>query len=204
MSELMLLKSFEPFEYSPDVLKESIAKSGKLVMKGIIQRADVLNQNGRIYPKSILTREIQNYQKFINERRALGEADHPDSSTISIQKVSHLMTEAYMDDEGVVHGRLEILDTPCGKIVKALVEGGVKLGISSRGVGTTRKQGDYDVVNDDFQIITFDVVVDPSTPQAFIIPEARVVTPVELRKTFTRSDRINRILTDVIDLKRGG
>ena len=170
-----------------------------MVLKGIIQRADALNQNGRVYPRQILEREIRNYQKFIIENRALGEADHPDSSVVSLQKVSHIMREAVMDQEGVVRGAVEILDTPCGKIVQNLVEAGVKVGISSRGVGSVKQQGDYLIVQDDFQLIAFDMVADPSTPQAFMVPEGRRLGEgLDMRKVFNQSDRINRIVNDIL------
>ncbi len=173
----------------------------KQLMKGILQKADALNQNGRIYPKHVLDREIRNYQKFIIENRAMGELDHPDSSVVNLKNVSHIVREAYMED-GVVYGTIEILDkTPSGAILKGLVEHGVKLGISSRGVGSTRKQGEYFVVQDDFQLITFDMVSEPSTSGAFMIPEGRVIGSEDLRQIFDRSDRIDRVLNDILSFK---
>ena len=200
MSDLRLLTSYEILEISPEQIKESREiNGGKVILKGVIQRADALNQNGRVYPRQILEREIRNYQKFIIENRALGEADHPDSSVVSLQKVSHIMREAVMDEEGVVRGSVEILDTPCGKIVQNLVEAGVKVGISSRGVGSVKQQGDYLIVQDDFQLIAFDMVADPSTPQAFMLPEGRRLGEgLDMRKVFNQSDRINRIVNDIL------
>lgn len=200
MSDLRLLTSYEILEISPEQIKESRElNGGKIVLKGIIQRADALNQNGRVYPRHILEREIRNYQKFIIERRALGEADHPDSSVVSLQKVSHIMREAVMDEEGVVRGAVEILGTPCGKIIENLIDAGVKVGISSRGVGSVKQQGDYLIVQDDFQLIAFDMVADPSTPQAFMLPEGRRLGEgLDMRKVFNQSDRINRIVNDIL------
>ncbi len=173
----------------------------KHLMKGILQKADALNQNGRIYPKHVLDREIRNYQKFIIENRAMGELDHPDSSVVNLKNVSHVVKEAYMED-GVVYGTIEILDkTPSGAILKGLVESGVKLGISSRGVGSTRKQGEYYVVQDDFQLITFDMVSEPSTSGAFMIPEGRVIGTDDLRRIFDKTDRIDRVLNDILSFK---
>lgn len=198
MKDLRLLNSYDIFEYTPEMIKESREKNGgKVMMKGVLQKADTLNQNGRIYPIHVLEREIRNYQKFIVENRALGELDHPDSSVVNLKNVSHIVREAYLD-RGVVYGTVEILDTPSGKILQSLVESGVKLGISSRGVGSTKKQGDYHVVQDDFQLICWDYVSEPSTPGAFMLPEGRRITSDELQKVFNKSDRIDRVLNDII------
>lgn len=203
MGDMKLLSSYEVFDYTADSVKESMDRhGGKIMLKGILQKADTLNQNGRIYPLHILEREIRNYQKFVIENRAMGECDHPDTSIINLKNVSHIVREAYIEN-GVVYGMVEVLDkTPSGAILKGLIESGVKLGISSRGVGTTKKQGDYNVVQDDFQLICFDVVSEPSTPQAFLIPEGKTIAPSELRHVFNKSDRIDRVLNDIIAMKR--
>jgi hypothetical protein len=201
MKDLRLLNSYEVFNYTPEMIKESREKNdGKIVMRGVLQKADTLNQNGRIYPAHVLQREVRNYQKFILENRALGELDHPDSSTVNLKNVSHLVREAYLEG-GVVYGTVEILNTPSGKILQSLVESGVKLGISSRGVGSTKKEGDYHVVQDDFQLICWDYVSEPSTPGAFMLPEGRKISPVELQKVFNKSDRVDRILNDIISFE---
>ena len=166
-------------------------------MKGVLQKSDTLNQNGRIYPKAILEREIRNYQKFIAEKRALGECDHPDSSVVELKNASHLIREAYMEED-VVYGTVELLDTPSGKILQSLVESGVTLGISSRGVGSVKAEGDYDVVQDDFQLICWDFVSEPSTPGAFMMREGKEVNKGDLNRHFTKSDRVDRILNDII------
>ena len=200
--DLKLLNSYEVFDYTPAMIKESREKNGgKILMKGILQKADTLNQNGRIYPMSVLEREVRNYQKFINENRALGELDHPDSSVVNLKNVSHVIREAYLEG-AVVYGTVELLDTPSGKILQSLVESGVKLGISSRGVGSTKKQGDYHVVQDDFQLICWDYVSEPSTPGAFMIPEGKTITDVDLKTIFNKSDRIDRILNDILTSKK--
>lgn len=200
-TDLKLLNSYEIFDYTPEMIKESREKNdGKIMLKGILQKADTLNQNGRIYPLAVLEREIRNYQKFIVENRALGECDHPDSSVVNLKNVSHIIREAYFDGD-TVFGTIELLNTPSGKIVQSLVESKVKLGISSRGVGTTKKQGDYHIVQDDFQLITWDIVSEPSTPAAFIIPEGKSIGGIDLRHTFNKSDRIDRILNDILSSK---
>ena len=199
-----LLRSWEAFEYTPETIKEAKeATGGKIILKGILQKADTLNQNGRIYPKHILEREVKNYQKFIVENRALGECDHPDSSVINLKNVSHIVREAYFEGN-TVYGTVEILTkTPSGAILGGLIESGVKLGISSRGVGSTVRQGDYFVVQDDFQLICWDFVSEPSTPNAFMIAEGVELGDSDLKQVFNKSDRINRIVNDILDLKEG-
>lgn len=195
-SNKKLLTEWMKFDYTPELIKESRdANDGKIIMKGILQKADSLNQNGRIYPLTILEREVRNYQKFIKENRALGELDHPDQSVVELKNASHIIKEAYMDGK-VCYGVVELLNTPSGKILQSLVESGVTLGISSRGVGSTKREGDYDVVQDDFQLICWDYVSEPSTSQAFMFKEHFDRTS---NKILNKSDRIYRLFNDIID-----
>lgn len=199
MNKLKLISDWRPFEYSKDKITESKSTNGgKIIMKGILQKADTLNQNGRIYPEPILSREVRNYQKFIQENRALGECDHPDSSVVELKNVSHIVREAHMDGDVCV-GTVELLDTPAGKILQSLVESGVTLGISSRGVGSTRQEGDYDVVQDDFQLICWDFVSEPSTPGAFMMSEGKELSSQDLKVHFNKTDRVDRVLNDILD-----
>jgi len=196
--DLKLLTEWLPLTYTPALIKESKeAHEGKIFLKGVLQRCNTLNQNGRIYPKAILDREVTNYQKFIQENRALGECDHPDSSVVELKNVSHIVRDAKMDGDSLI-GTIEILDTPSGNILKSLIESGVTLGISSRGVGSTRKQGDTQIVQDDFQLICFDMVSEPSTPGAFMLREGKDISKEDLNKHFTRTDRIDRIFNDIL------
>ena len=150
--DLKVLRDWTPITCSKEIIKESRSKyNGKIMLSGIIQRANTLNQNGRVYPRTILEREIMNYQKLIRENRALGECDHPDSSVIELKNASHIVREAYMKGDDV-YGRIEILDTPSGKIIQSLIESGVTLGISSRGVGSTVSKDGHQYVQDDFQL----------------------------------------------------
>lgn len=200
MSEKKLLTEWAPFEYSPLMVEQSrIENGGKIIMKGILQKANTLNQNGRIYPIDILSREVQNYQKFIRENRALGECDHPAASVVELKNASHIIRSARMEGN-VVYGTVELLNTPSGKILQSLVESGVTLGISSRGVGSTRKQGEHDVVQEDFQLICWDFVSEPSTPGAFMMRECKIVE-ADLRRHFNRSDRVNRIFNEILEWK---
>lgn len=197
-----LLTEWTAFSYSTDMIKESREKNGgKIMMKGILQKSETLNQNGRVYPRSILEREVRNYQKFIKESRALGECDHPESSVVELKKVSHIIREAYMDGD-ICYGNVEILDTPMGKILQSLVESGVTLGISSRGVGSTKRDGEMQIVQDDFQLICWDFVAEPSTPGAFMMAEAKKISEKDLNRTFTRSDRIDRVFNEVLSWRK--
>jgi|TARA_R110002126_G_C10351765_1_gene491746 hypothetical protein len=198
MSESMnLLTSWAPFQYSNEMIKESREENnGKIILKGILQKSDTLNQNGRIYPQTILEREVRNYQKFIKERRALGECDHPESSVVELKNASHLIVRAWMEGN-VCMGEVELLNTPSGQILQSLVESGVTLGISSRGVGSTRRDGDHQIVQDDFQLICWDFVSEPSTPGAFMMREGKTINKKELNRHFEKSDRVDRIFNEI-------
>lgn len=144
--------------------------SGRTMVKGILQRAGAENQNGRVYPKNILEREIGKYQQLIKERRALGELDHPDSSVINLKNVSHNIKEVHWEGNDVV-GTVEILPTPSGNILKELLRAGILLGISSRGMGSTKPMdGNKLLVGEDFELIGWDFVSNPSTHGAFMTP----------------------------------
>ena len=195
-----LITEWIPFDIDKKVLEEQKRTGGPMLMKGILQKSETVNQNGRIYPKVILDREIRNYQKFIKENRALGELDHPDSSVVELKNASHMVREAYMEGN-VVYGTVEILNTPSGQILQSLVESGVTLGISSRGVGSTVPQGQYQMVQDDFQLICWDFVSEPSTPGAFMMREGKEFTRKQLNEIFNKSDRIDRIFNDIMEWK---
>ena len=200
MNAPRLITEWTNFEYDPQLIKEQRDMGKPMMMKGILQKAETLNQNGRVYPKIILEREIRNYQKFIKENRALGELDHPDSSVVELKNSSHIVKEAYMEGN-IVYGTVEILNTPSGKILQSLVESGVTLGISSRGVGSTRTEGNMQIVQDDFQLICWDFVSEPSTPGAFMMKEGKEVTPQFINEVFNKSDRIDRIFNDILEWK---
>ena len=144
--------------------------SGRTIVKGILQRAGAENQNGRIYPKPILMREVKKYETLIKERRALGELDHPDSSVINLKNVSHNVREIHWDGDDLV-GTVEILPTPSGNILKELLQAGILLGISSRGMGSVEPlTGGKVQVGEDFELIGWDFVSNPSTHGAFMVP----------------------------------
>ena len=172
-----ILVDYIPFEISPEQINESLSKNGKLIVKGVLQRAEAKNQNGRVYPRDTLMREAQKYAKVqIAERRALGELDHPDSSVVNLNNVSHNVLEMHWKGDDLV-GTVEVLGTPAGNILKELFKSGIKLGISSRGLGSVEELGESDEkgtptvkVKDDFELIAFDFVSNPSTHGAFLSP----------------------------------
>jgi len=144
--------------------------SGRVLVRGVLQRAGKENQNGRIYPRNILERECKKYETLIKERRALGELDHPDSSVINLKNVSHNIREIHWDGDDLI-GTVEILNTPSGNILKELIRAEILLGISSRGMGSTTPLGENKVkVGEDFELIGWDFVSNPSTHGAFMSP----------------------------------
>ena len=173
--------------------KRMVREDGAMFLTGVMQRADAQNGNGRIYPRRILEREMGNFQQLIKVRRALGELDHPDDSVINLKNASHMVTSIWMEDKAVM-GKVKVLNTDAGKTLRALVEDGVKLGISSRGMGSVSEGAGKVVVQEDFQLICFDFVSEPSTPNAFMMREAREFN----NKVFTKADRINRLLNEVL------
>ena len=168
-----LIVDYIPFEITPQQITESMSTNdGKLVVKGVLQRAEAQNQNGRVYPKDLLTREAKKYtENFIQQKRALGELDHPDSSVVNLQNASHNVLEMHFNGNDLV-GTVEVLGTPSGNILKELFKSGIKLGISSRGLGSVEAIGENGAqqVQPDFELIAFDFVSNPSTHGAFLSP----------------------------------
>lgn len=196
MNKKQLLREWYPVAYDTKLLKEDREKNGgRLMLQGVIQKANTKNQNKRIYPMGILQREVENYQKAVRENRAVGELDHPESSSVSLKNVSHIIREMAWNGQDVI-GRVEVLSTPQGKVLESLLEAGVTIGISSRGVGSTEKTNEgIDEVQPDYQIICFDIVSEPSTPGAYLMPESRqYVESIQ----FTKADRIFRALNDIV------
>jgi len=200
-----ILVDYIPFEVSPQQINESIKNNGKLVVKGVLQRAEAKNQNGRVYPKDTLVREAQKYAKIqIAERRALGELDHPDSSVVNLNNVSHNVLEMHWKDNDLV-GTVEVLGTPSGNILKELFKSGIKLGISSRGLGSVKEiaeaEGEDSVeVQPDFELIAFDFVSNPSTHGAFLSPtnEGKINEGVGTRNgTCCHDCKIEDIINDI-------
>ena len=199
MGKVLLREYYELCEggVCQDLLTEDEKRyvaGGGMILSGIMQKADAINGNGRIYPHRVLMKEVENYGKLVNDRRALGELDHPEDSVINLKNASHLVTKIWWQDKDVM-GKVKVLDTPSGKVLQELVKSGVSLGISSRGMGSVREDQNQTIVEDDFQLICFDFVSEPSTPGAFMMKEARDYQ----NKVFTKADRINRLLNEVLN-----
>jgi hypothetical protein len=203
MNNKKLLVDYISFNISPEMINESMEKNnGRLLVKGVLQRAEAKNQNGRVYPKEVLMREAKKYSDVnIRERRALGELDHPDSSVVNLNNASHNITEMHWDGDDLV-GTVEVLSTPSGNILKELFRCGIKLGISSRGLGSVKQLGEGAVeVQDDFELIAFDFVSNPSTHGAFLKPMNESVQP-GLISNATKYEKVNRLITDILtDIK---
>ena len=201
--EKKLIVDYITFDINPQMINESMEKNnGRLLVKGVLQRADAKNQNGRIYPREILMREAKKYSDVnIRERRALGELDHPDSSVVNLNNVSHNITEMHWDGNDLV-GTVEVLSTPSGNILKELFKCGIKLGISSRGLGSVKQLGENTVeVQDDFELVAFDFVSNPSTHGAFLKPMNESVNK-ELMQKVSKYEKVNRLITDILtDIK---
>ena len=187
-----LLVDVRPFDISRQKIDESIKENdGRLIVKGVLQRAEAKNQNGRVYPREVLLKEVSKYlSEQVTERRALGELDHPDSSVVNLNNASHNIIEMHWDGDDLL-GTVEVLSTPAGNILKELFKSGIKLGISSRGLGSVEPmregEGDTVEVQPDFELIAFDFVSNPSTHGAFMRP---VNEGVEKQKPETKIESI--------------
>jgi hypothetical protein len=180
-----------------DLLTESektlVREQKAFFLTGVMQRADAQNGNGRVYPQKTLEREIENYKNLVAQNRAVGELDHPDDSVINLKNVSHIVTDVWWNGKDVM-GKLKVLDTPAGNILKALISNGVTLGISSRALGSVHESQGKTIVEDDLQLICFDIVSEPSTKGAFLnLSEAK--RSVQM----TKSDKLVRLINDIID-----
>ena len=197
-----LLVDVRPFDVSTTKINESISENdGRLVVKGVLQRAESKNQNGRVYPREVLLKEVAKYlENQVTERRALGELDHPESSVVNLNNASHNIVEMHWDGDDLL-GTVEVLSTPAGNILKELFKSGIKLGISSRGLGSVEPiqedeqgEGEEDTVEvqPDFELIAFDFVSNPSTQGAFMRPVNESVKPK------TPENNIERIINSIM------
>ena len=199
MNKRLLIDSIGTLNVTPEQINESMERNnGKLILTGVMQRADATNQNGREYPEDILKRESEKYKKiFVAEKRALGELDHPDSSVVNLQNVSHNIIDLWWDGKDLM-GKLEILGTPSGNIAKELLRAGIRLGISSRGMGSVKQIGEGKVeVMDDFEIVCWDLVSNPSTQGAFMSPSLNESVG---RNSQSKYGKVDSIIGDIISV----
>ena len=201
----------EYFELCPEgrcpmhVLTEAEKKNvmdGAVYLVGICQKAGTKNGNGRVYRRETLKREVENYQKAISDRRALGELDHPDDSVVNLKNCSHLATKMWWEGENVM-AKFEVLNTPAGQILKELVKSGCQLGISSRGLGSIKEEKGITMVEDDFQLICFDMVSEPSTPGAYLTPTVghtavNMDPAINVYLNESKGDKIDQLLESIL------
>ena len=167
MSRKLLIET-QPLKFSPNSLNENVSKeNGNLVVEGILATCEVKNGNGRYYARDLWEREMKKYTDLIKERRSMGELDHPESTVINLKNVSHLVTDYGWDGDQLM-GKIEILPTPSGNILKELIKNGVTVGVSSRGMGSLEQRGDIMEVQDDFELLCWDFVSTPSNPGSFM------------------------------------
>lgn len=192
----MLLTEYRPFNTNKRLAEQAVKENKPLIVSGVIQRAEAKNQNGRVYPTEILRREVQKYiDGPIAEKRAMGELDHPESSVINLQNVSHNITECWWDGDDL-HGKFEILNTPAGNILKALFAAGLTVGVSSRGMGSVEEnlQEQTVTVQDDFELLCWDFVSTPSTHGAYVSP----VGLNESKLPTYKYTKVNNIIRDIV------
>ena len=194
----MLLTEYRPFNTNKQLAEQAIKKNKSLIVSGVIQRAEAKNQHERVYPKDVLEREVQRYiDGPIKDKRAMGELDHPESSVINLQNVSHNINRCWWEGDDVM-GEFEILNTPSGKILKALFAAGLMLGVSSRGMGSVEEnlnEGTLEV-QDDFELLCWDFVSTPSTHGAFVSPVGLNESKIKLPEY--KYTKVNNIIRDII------
>ena len=159
----------QTFKTNPISLTEGKSDRGLPLVEGILATAEIKNGNGRYYSKELWDREIDKYQELIRENRATGELDHPESQVINLKNVSHNIKDMYWDGDNVM-GKIEILPTPSGNILKALIESGITVGVSSRGMGSLEESNGVMEVQDDFELLCWDFVSTPSNPGSYMSP----------------------------------
>jgi hypothetical protein len=190
---MALLCEYTELHYNKELLTEALDSNKPLILRNVVlQRANAKNQNGRVYPKEILMREASVYkQNFVNQRRALGELDHPESPVVNLKNVCCNIVGLWTDGDDV-RGDIEILTTPTGNIVRELIRNNIKLGVSSRGMGSVKQMSENTVeVQEDFSLICFDVVSNPSTVGAFI-------TENVMHQAVAPYDNINKLIHDFL------
>ncbi len=204
--ERQVLVDYIPFQITPQQINESISNNnGRLIVEGVLQRSGAKNQNGRIYPREVLAREVANYKKTqIAEKRALGELDHPESSVVNLNNVSHNVLDCWWRGNDVM-GKVEVLGTPSGNILKELLKAGILLGISSRGLGSVKELDEGTVaVEDDFELICWDFVSNPSTQGAFMKPiQSEGVLAEGVKHNTHQYDKVSNIIRDILCEMKG-
>jgi len=196
----MLLTEYRPFKVDRQLAEQSIKNNRPLLVTGVLQRAEAKNQNGRVYPTEILKREVEQYMKGpVAENRAMGELDHPESSVINLQNVSHTVKKCWWDGDDVI-GDVEILATPAGNILKALFAAGITVGISSRGMGSVEENINEGTVTvqDDFELLCWDFVSTPSTHGAFMEVKKQGIQEAKVKQQIYKYTNVKNIIRDIL------
>ena len=192
MSKKLLIET-HAIKVSPSQLTENVNKeNGNLMVEGILATAEVKNGNGRYYKKELWDREMEKYDQLVKERRSMGELDHPESTVINLKNVSHIVTDYNWDGDQLM-GRIEILPTPSGNILKELIKNGITVGVSSRGMGSLEQNGSVMEVQDDFELLCWDFVSTPSNPGSFmsVLQEGKETVTYDYTK-------VNQIITEIL------
>lgn len=193
MNKSVLIETI-PFNVSPLVITEVKNSYGNPMVEGILATCEVKNGNGRYYKKELWEREIKKYLDLVAENRAIGELDHPDSQIINLKNVSHNINKIWWDGDKIM-GVIEILPTPSGNILKALIENKIKIGVSSRGLGSLKQMGELLEVQDDFELVCFDFVSTPSNPGSYMNP----INESKSSSSFINPyNNINSIITEIL------
>ena len=188
-----LLIETHAFKASPQQLTENVTTDGNLLVEGVLATAEVKNGNGRYYSRDLWEREMGKYNELVEQRRSMGELDHPESSVVNLKNVSHLIKEYSWDGDNVM-GVIEILPTPSGNILKELIKNGVTVGVSSRGMGSLEDRGGVMEVQDDFELLCWDFVSTPSNPGSYmheVIKEGKEIVSYNYTK-------VNQIVTEIL------
>jgi len=193
--EKQLLIEVSPLKISSNQLNESLKKNGNLIVEALLATAEVKNGNGRYYPRNLWEREIDKYNSdFVNNRTSTGELDHPDSTVINLKNVSHLVSKIWWDNDKI-YGNIEILPTPSGNIVKSLLESGITIGVSSRGMGSLKEIDGVQEVQDDFNLLCWDIVSNPSNPNSWMKPLSLNESKQNNNNSY---NKLNSIITDIL------
>tara|TARA_A100001201_G_scaffold90425_2_gene79190 strand:+ start:226 stop:831 length:606 start_codon:yes stop_codon:yes gene_type:complete len=192
MSKKLLIET-HAIKVSPSQLTENVNRdNGNLIVEGILATAEVKNGNGRYYKKELWDREMEKYDQLVKERRSMGELDHPESTVINLKNVSHIVTDYNWDGDQLM-GKIEILPTPSGNILKELIKNGITVGVSSRGMGSLEQNGSVMEVQDDFELLCWDFVSTPSNPGSFmsVLQEGKETVTYDYTK-------VNQIITEIL------
>lgn len=191
MSKNLLIETIA-FSPKPFKLSEGKGESGLPLVEGILATAEVKNGNGRYYSKRIWNREIDKYMDSVRQNRAVGELDHPESTVINLKNVCHNIKDIWWNGDHIM-GKIEILPTPSGNILQALIASGITVGVSSRGMGSVKQMGETLEVQDDFELLCWDFVSTPSNPGSWMTPLHE-----SLNKTSKDYNKANEIIRDIL------